>query len=124
MKDESISKMMGQVLEMNLLFKKMLNETTDRYLEHMNIAPRNDLSNIFSLIVNVDSKLDDLEEIMEDTKSNQVNQVELKREMTDIKNKMKNLDTKLKEILIYLKTEKKEKTEKIENNKETAGKSK
>jgi polyhydroxyalkanoic acid synthase PhaR subunit len=114
LKDESTSKVMGQVLEMNLLHKKLLNETTERYFEQMNIPTLNDLSSISSLIINVDSKVDDLEDLIEDTKSNQVTQVELKREMTDVKNKIKNLDTKLSQIITLLNTEK------TENKKETA----
>ena len=67
---------MGQILEMNLLFKKMLDETTERYLEQVNIPTRNDLANISSLIVNVDSKVDDLEELVEETsKSSQPSQI-------------------------------------------------
>jgi polyhydroxyalkanoic acid synthase PhaR subunit len=117
LKDESTSKVMGQVLEMNLLYKKLLNETTERYFEQMNIPTLNDLSSISSLIINVDSKVDDLEDLIEETKSNQVTQVELKREMTDVKTKIKNLDTKLSQIITLLNTEK---TEKTDSNKETA----
>ncbi|USK70913.1 polyhydroxyalkanoic acid synthase subunit PhaR [Peribacillus asahii] len=102
LKDESTSKVMGQVLEMNLLYKKMLNETTEQYFEQVNIPTRTDLSNISALIINVDSKVDDLEDLVEETASNLVSQVELKREMTDVKNKIKTLDTKLNEIINLL----------------------
>ncbi|AZV41418.1 polyhydroxyalkanoic acid synthase subunit PhaR [Peribacillus asahii] len=102
LKDESTSKVMGQVLEMNLLYKKMLNETTEQYFEQVNIPTRTDLSNISALIINVDSKVDDLEDLVEETASNLVSQAELKREMTDVKNKIKTLDTKLNEIINLL----------------------
>src|SRR5689334_6235539 len=69
LKDESTSKVMGQVLEMNLLYKKILNETTEHYFDQINIPTRNDLASISSLIINVDSKVDDLEELIEETKS-------------------------------------------------------
>ena len=103
--DESTSKVMGQVLEMNLLYKKLLNETTERYFDQVNIPTRNDLANISSLIINVETKVDDLEELIEDTQAKQGNQEEvkeLKSEMTDVKNKIKNLDTKLNQILSLL----------------------
>ena len=103
LKDESTSKVMGQVLEMNLLYKKLLNETTEHYFDQVNIPTRNDLASISSLIINVDSKVDDLEELIEDTNS-KINHVELKREVADIKNKMKSLDTKVNQILSLLKT--------------------
>lgn len=104
LKDESTSKVMGQVLEMNLLYKKLLNETTEHYFDQVNIPTRNDLASISSLIINVESKVDDLEELIEETTSKQNNQIELKREMTDVKNKVKSLDTKLNQILSLLKS--------------------
>lgn len=104
LKDESTSKVMGQVLEMNLLYKKLLNETTEHYFDQVNIPTRNDLASISSLIINVDSKVDDLEELIEETSSNQIDQIELQREMSDVKNKIKSLDTKLNQILSLLKT--------------------
>lgn len=105
-KEDFPSQGMGQILEMNLLFKKMMNETTERYLEQVNIPTRNDIANISSLIVNVDSKVDDLEELVEETKENQVSQVELKREVTNLKKEMKNLDGKLEQIITLLKAPK------------------
>lgn len=114
LKDESTSKVMGQVLEMNLLYKKLLNETTEHYFDQINIPTRNDLASISSLIINVDSKVDDLEELIEETNSKQIDQIELKREMSDVKNKMKSLDTKLNQILSLLKT-----NNAVEVNKET-----
>jgi polyhydroxyalkanoic acid synthase PhaR subunit len=103
---------MGQVLEMNLLYKKLLNETTESYFDQVNIPTRNDLANISSLIINVEAKVDDLEELIEDTQAKQGNQEEvkeLKSDMTDVKNKIKNLDTKLNQILSLLQSNTKEK---------------
>jgi polyhydroxyalkanoic acid synthase PhaR subunit len=91
----------GQVLEMNLLFKKMLDEMTENYLESVNIPTRNDLASISSLIVNVDSKVDDLEDLVEDLKSSQSSQ-SLQRELTSVKKDVKSLDQKLNEILTIL----------------------
>ena len=114
LKDESTSKIMGQVLEMNLLYKKLLNETTEHYFDQVNIPTRNDLASISSLIINVESKVDDLEELIEETNSKQLNQADLKREMTDVKNKVKSLDNKLNQILSLLKN-----SNSIEMTKET-----
>jgi polyhydroxyalkanoic acid synthase PhaR subunit len=105
-KEDFPSQGMGQILEMNLLFKKVMNETTERYLEQVNIPTRNDIANISSLIVNVDSKVDDLEELVEETKENQVSQAELKREVTNLKREMKSLDGKLEQIITLLKAPK------------------
>jgi polyhydroxyalkanoic acid synthase PhaR subunit len=119
LKDESTSKVMGQVLEMNLLYKKMLNETTEQYFEQVNIPTRTDLSNISALIINVDSKVDDLEDLVEETASNLVSQAELKREMTDVKNKIKTLDTKLTEIINLLTKETTTTTNKVASKETT-----
>jgi polyhydroxyalkanoic acid synthase PhaR subunit len=102
MKEEYFSEWMGKVLEMNLQVKKILNETTESYLSQVNLPTQNDLSNIATLVVNVDSKVDSLEELIEETSANQVNQAELKREMTRVKNEIKSLDNKLDAILTLL----------------------
>ena len=98
----------GQVLEMNLLFKKMLDEMTENYLESVNIPTRNDLASISSLIVNVDAKVDDLEELVEGLALTQPSQ-SLQKELTNVKKDVKNLDQKLNEILTILNSQKVEK---------------
>ena len=98
----------SQVLEMNLLFKKMLDEMTENYLESVNIPTRNDLASISSLIINVDSKVDDLEELVEGLALTQPSQ-SLQKELTDVKKDVKNLDQKLNEILTILNSQNVEK---------------
>ena len=101
-KDDFPSQGVGQALDMNLQFKKMMNEATDRYLEFVNLPTKNDLANISSLIVNVDAKVDDLEEMLEE-KGNQEAPVALQNEIATLKKDMKNFDTKLNQILTLLK---------------------
>jgi polyhydroxyalkanoic acid synthase PhaR subunit len=105
-KEDFPSQGMGQILEMNLQFKKLLNETTEQYLEQVNMPTRSDLANISSLIVNVDAKIDDLEELVENTKANQADQEGIQRELTTLKRDMKNLDIKLNQVLSMLKESK------------------
>jgi polyhydroxyalkanoic acid synthase PhaR subunit len=110
--DEKISKDfpsegMGQILEMNLQFKKMIDESTLKYLEFMNVPSRNDIANISSLIVNVDAKVDDLEEKLEEKLDSQEVQESFKTELTHLKKDMKSLDTKLNQILTMLKSQEK-----------------
>uniref|UniRef100_UPI003D164366 hypothetical protein n=1 Tax=Niallia sp. Krafla_26 TaxID=3064703 RepID=UPI003D164366 len=100
-KEDFPSQGVGQVLEMNLLFKKMLDEMTERYLESVNIPTRNDLASISSLIVNVDAKVDELEELVEDLKTTQTNP-SLQRDLANVKKDVKGLDQKLNEILTIL----------------------
>lgn len=110
--DEKISKDfpsegMGQILEMNLQFKKMIDESTLKYLEFMNVPSRNDIANISSLIVNVDAKVDDLEEKLEEKLDSQDVQESFKTELAHLKKDMKSLDTKLNQILTMLKSQEK-----------------
>jgi polyhydroxyalkanoic acid synthase PhaR subunit len=110
--DEKISKDfpsegMGQILEMNLQLKKMIDESTLKYLEFMNVPSRNDIANISSLIVNVDAKVDDLEEKLEEKLESQDVQESFKVELTQLKKDMKGLDTKLNQILTMLKSQEK-----------------
>ncbi|MEH7376468.1 MULTISPECIES: polyhydroxyalkanoic acid synthase subunit PhaR [Bacillaceae] len=99
---------MGQVLEMNLQLKKMIDESTLKYLEFMNVPSRNDIANLSSLIVNVDAKVDDLEERLEENLDNQ-DQESFKVELSNLKKDMKNLDNKMNQIINLLKTPEKAK---------------
>jgi len=107
-KDDFPTQGVGQVLEMNLLFKKMLDEMTENYLESVNIPTRNDLASISSLIINVDSKVDDLEELVEGLALTQPSQ-SLQKELTNVKKDVKSLDQKLNEILTILNSQNVEK---------------
>lgn len=98
---------MGQILEMNLQLKKMIDESTLRYLEFMNVPTRNDIANLSSLIVNVDAKVDDLEERLEEKLDNQEVQETFSRELSNLKKDMKSLDNKLNQILTLLKSQEK-----------------
>jgi polyhydroxyalkanoic acid synthase PhaR subunit len=100
---------MGQIMDMNLQFKKMIDASTLQYLEFMNIPSRNDIANISSLIVNVDAKVDDLEEKLEEQLDIQGDQVSFKTELSNLKKDMKNLDNKMNQILNLLKTPEKTK---------------
>jgi polyhydroxyalkanoic acid synthase PhaR subunit len=99
MKEQFPSQAMGQILDMNLMFQKMLNETTERYYEQMNVPTRTDIAKISSLIVNVDTKVDDLEDFLEETRAKQLNHVELQSEIKDFGKELKSLDAKLNQIL-------------------------
>lgn len=93
----------GQLLDMNLQFKKFIDETTEKYLELSNLPSRKDLANLSAQIVNVDAKVDSIEELLEDKLESTNNQVSFKSELSELKSEMKNLDKKLNQILSALK---------------------
>jgi polyhydroxyalkanoic acid synthase PhaR subunit len=77
----------------------MLNETTERYLEQMNVPTRKDISKIFSLIVNVDTKVDDLENLLEEAGAKQLSRTELQFKIENFEKKLESVDAKLNQIL-------------------------
>lgn len=106
MKKEEFSEWIGKVLDLNLGYRKMLDSTTKQYLEQMNLPSREDLSNLSSLIVNLDAKVDDLEEQIEESIENQSSQSVVKREMTILKKEVKEIGSKLDEVLQLIKNNK------------------
>ncbi|MGZ7160547.1 MAG: hypothetical protein ACXVHR_08735 [Methanobacterium sp.] len=99
MKEQIPPQVIGQLLEMYLLYHKLLNETTERYLEQMNVPTRKDISKIFSLIINVDTKVDDLETLLEEAGSKQLNPAELQFKIENFEKKLESVDAKLNQIL-------------------------
>jgi polyhydroxyalkanoic acid synthase PhaR subunit len=71
----------------------------------MNVPSRNDIANLSSLIVNVDAKVDDLEERLEEKLDQDRNQESFSRELSNLKKDMKSLDNKLNQILTLLKSQ-------------------
>ncbi|MDQ0199803.1 hypothetical protein [Neobacillus ginsengisoli] len=95
---------LGQMLDMNLQVKKLMDETTERYLQFANVPSRNDIANLSSQLVDIDAKVDSLEELLEETKDKQGNPGSFQRELNDLKKDMKNLDNKMNQILTMLKS--------------------
>lgn len=103
-KESFPSQGIAQILDMNLQVKKMMDETTERYLQLVNVPSRSDIASIASQIVNVDAKVDSLEELLEEKQDSNGNHESIQSEITDLKKDMKGLDKKLNEILTLLKS--------------------
>ncbi|GAK11782.1 polyhydroxyalkanoic acid synthase subunit PhaR [Geomicrobium sp. JSM 1781026] len=101
MREEQFSEWMGTTLEMNLLYKKMMDETMSRYLEQANVPSVDDLSKVSKLIINVDEKVDHLDDQLQDMNLTAVKS-DIKREITKLKTEMKGLDEKLDTILKHV----------------------
>lgn len=107
MRTDEFSEWMGNILDVNLLYKQMADKTTKQYLEQMNLPSRDDLANLSSLIVNLDTKVDDLEEKVEENIDAQISQAVVKKELTQLKKDVKDIGTKLDEVLQYMKASQK-----------------
>ncbi|GAK05458.1 polyhydroxyalkanoate synthesis repressor PhaR [Geomicrobium sp. JCM 19037] len=101
MREEQFSEWMGTTLEMNLLYKKMMDETMSRYLEQANVPSVDDLSKVSKLIINVDEKVDHLDDQLQDMNLTAVKS-DIKREITKLKTEMKGLDEKIDTILKHV----------------------
>lgn len=102
MKREEFSAFIGKVLDFNLGLRKMMDSTAKQYLEQMNLPSVEDLANVSSLIVNLDAKVDSLEEQMEDI-SELPKHVE--KELTALKTEVKNIQSTLDKILRLVKNQ-------------------
>ncbi|MED4226554.1 hypothetical protein [Neobacillus cucumis] len=120
MKEQFPSQAMAQLLDVNLLHQKMLNETTERYLEKMNVPTRSDMAKISSLIINVDSKVDDLEELLEETNAEQQSIKNIQSQIRDLSKQLESLETKLNQILTQLNSLNDEHNKKAATNIEAA----
>lgn len=100
---EEFSEWMGKVLEGNLLFKQMTDKNTKQFLEGMNLPSREDLSGLSSLIINLDTKMDNLEERFEENLEKQLSPEVVKKDIASLKKEVKEIGSKLDEVLHFLK---------------------
>lgn len=103
MSKDFLAQWIGQLLEMNLQFKKMGNETTERYFETVNLPTKQDLAHISSQIVNLDAKMDDLEDFVQESVDHQGDMAVMRNDIANLKKDMKSFDNKLNQIITLLK---------------------
>lgn len=98
MQKEEFAEFMGNVLNANLLAKKMMNETSEEFLQNANMPSKQDLANVATLVINVEEKVDSLEERFDEEDSKK-EVTDVKREVTRLKTDVKNLDKKFDLII-------------------------
>ena len=59
---DAFAESLGRSLDSYLGFQKMLRENMQVYLESMNVPTRNDIARLGELIVNLENKIDDLDD--------------------------------------------------------------
>ncbi|TYR79787.1 polyhydroxyalkanoic acid synthase subunit PhaR [Priestia megaterium] len=105
MNREEFSQIMGNVLNMNLQYQQAVNEVTNRYFQQVNIPTKEDVANVASLVINVEEKVEALEDRFDDLEDKQENGAVLKREVTKLKSDVKSLDKKLDQVLSLLESQ-------------------
>lgn len=89
LKKESFSEGMGETLNYYLQAQELKNDTTETFLKNVNMPTRSEVADIASLVINVESKLDTLDDRFDE-------------EMNQLKKVVSNLDEKLDKILELL----------------------
>jgi len=98
MKKESFAEWMGQSLNTFLMYQDFIQKTTEGYLKQMNMPSREEVSNVASLVINLEEKVEELDEKMDDVLSNK----QLSTEINRLKNNISKLDKKLDQMLSIL----------------------
>lgn len=98
MHKEEFSKLMGQSLNSYLQYQNVARQSAEKYLEQANMPSRQDVANVASLIVNVESKLDKLEEEVIDA----LTQSDLTKEVKTLKADMAKLSKRLDQLFDIL----------------------
>ncbi|WP_034670247.1 polyhydroxyalkanoic acid synthase subunit PhaR [Ectobacillus panaciterrae] len=99
---EEYSAWMGSVLDVNVFYQKMLNDVTKGYLEKINMPTQEDIARVASLVVNLESKVDNIEELLEEKVDTLEQSSAAKRDMTKVKSDLRLLESKVDKILEYL----------------------
>lgn len=103
MHKEDFSEWMGHFLNVYLQYQNMVKQSTEKYLEHANFPSRADISNIASLIVNLETKVEGLEEIVETEVVGKTGNASLSKEIDSLKAEVKSIDDKINQIFELVK---------------------
>ncbi|MGJ7921191.1 poly(R)-hydroxyalkanoic acid synthase subunit PhaE [Neobacillus sp. LXY-4] len=66
MQKEAFSEWMGQVQNGYLQYQKVIQNTTEAYLKQVNMPTRDEISSVASLIINLEEKVEDLDQKIEE----------------------------------------------------------
>lgn len=95
MRKETFSEGMGETLNPFLQFQELSRKMTESYLEQMNVPSRDEVANVASLVINLEEKIDGLEEGFEEN-SEKLNK---EKEIGQLRKSITNLDKKMDKIL-------------------------
>jgi polyhydroxyalkanoic acid synthase PhaR subunit len=95
---EEFSSWMGSVLDFNLYCKKIFNDQSKLFLDANNFPSKDDIASVASLVVNVEAKVEALEEQLYDQKSSDVEVSSFKKEVTKLKTDTKSIQTQIGEM--------------------------
>lgn len=91
MEKEAFSEGMGDTLNHFLQYQQLVNKMTETYLKEVNIPSRSEVSNVASLIINLEEKIDRFIDQLDDQLAEQTNTNEIKQ----LKQSITNLEKKV-----------------------------
>ncbi|MFJ5770950.1 polyhydroxyalkanoate biosynthesis repressor PhaR [Psychrobacillus sp. NPDC093180] len=93
---ESFAESLGQIQSQYLQYQGFVNKMTESYLKQANMPSRDEIANVASLVINVESKVDDLEDQMD------VYKIDTSREIEQLRKGLNSLDKKLDKVIELL----------------------
>lgn len=98
MKKESFSEGLGQTLNNHLQYQELISTMTETYLKQVNMPTRGEIASIASLIINLEGKVDDLQDKVEE----KILENETDKEIILLKKSFTALEKKLDKVLELL----------------------
>lgn len=95
---EAFSEYLGQVQSSYLQYQQFIQNSTDNYLKQINMPTREEISNIASLIIHVEEKVDNIEQKLEDEPLTNPSASEINKLKTSISKLDKKMDQLIKAL--------------------------
>ncbi|MFB6469238.1 poly(R)-hydroxyalkanoic acid synthase subunit PhaE [Cytobacillus sp. Hz8] len=95
MQKEAFAEWMGQVQSAYLQYQELVQKTTENYLKQISVPTRDEISSVASLIINLEEKVDNLDQKIDD----ELDSLSANEEITKLKSSISKLDKKLDNIL-------------------------
>lgn len=102
MHKEEFSKWMGQCLNGYLQYQNLTRQSAEKYLEQANMPSRQDISNLANLVIHVEGKVDNLEQIIEEELVDRLKQDELAKEVRSLKTDVAKMSKRLDQLFELL----------------------
>jgi polyhydroxyalkanoic acid synthase PhaR subunit len=95
LKKETFSEGLGATLNHYLQYQELAKGTTESYLKQVNIPTRGELADVASLVINLEGKVDDLD----DKFDKELSKLDVTKEISQLRKAVTNLEKKLDKVL-------------------------
>lgn len=86
---KSFAESLGQIQSQYVQYQELVNKMTESYLKQANIPTRDEIANVASLIINVDAKIDQLEDEFDDQNERVFKEIDaLKKSVSSLEKKL------------------------------------